>query len=344
MLLDFNKLMEKYQCKISGILQLGAHYGEELQIYEACKVPKVIFVEPVPDVFAKLQEFTKSAHIPVMNINVAVSNFNSKAEMFISDTNEGESSSLLEPKIHLTQYPTITFKEKITVPVKTVNFLMKSFGEFSDVNLLYMDIQGGELRALKGATKLLPQIEYIYTEINRVELYEKCAQVEELDEFLAGFGFARVETSWAGETWGDAFYMKHPSNYIEKGVASLTAEAKNALAARSKAITFQKPKQQEDEFNEQEYLAMYPDVQLAVNMGRFKNAYEHYTKWGKKEGRKPFNKDILKDSQSESAEFNEQEYLDMNPDVQEAVNMGRLKSGYDHYLNWGKKEGRKPHK
>lgn len=290
MLLDFNKLMEKYQCKISGILHLGAHYGEELQIYEACGAPKVIFVEPLPDVFAKLQEFTKAATIPVLNINVAVSNFNSKAEMFISDTNEGESSSLLQPKLHLTQYPTIAFNEKVLVPVKTVNVLMKTFGEFSDVNMLYMDIQGGELKALKGATKLLPQVEYIYTEVNRVELYEKCAQVEELDEFLDGFGFARIETNWAGETWGDAFYVRKSDGAIEinerKGMSD---DAKDAIAARAKAITFSQPEKpaEADEFNEKEYLHMHPDVFRAVQVGQFKTGREHYEKWGKKEGRKP---------------------------------------------------------
>jgi hypothetical protein len=41
------------------------------------------------------------------------------------------------------------------------------------------------------------------------------------------------------------------------------------------------------DFNETEYLALYPDVAEAVRAGAFKSAYEYYLKHGKKEGRAP---------------------------------------------------------
>jgi 2-polyprenyl-3-methyl-5-hydroxy-6-metoxy-1,4-benzoquinol methylase len=40
-------------------------------------------------------------------------------------------------------------------------------------------------------------------------------------------------------------------------------------------------------FNEQEYLEMFPDVQKAVLAGEFKSGYHHYKKFGKNEGRAP---------------------------------------------------------
>jgi len=39
-------------------------------------------------------------------------------------------------------------------------------------------------------------------------------------------------------------------------------------------------------------------------------------------------------------DFNEQEYLDANPDVAAAIADGRFSSGYAHYTQYGKKEGR----
>lgn len=39
-------------------------------------------------------------------------------------------------------------------------------------------------------------------------------------------------------------------------------------------------------FNEEDYLAMYPDVAKAMVKGWFKTGYEHYQKYGKKEGRR----------------------------------------------------------
>lgn len=40
-------------------------------------------------------------------------------------------------------------------------------------------------------------------------------------------------------------------------------------------------------FNESEYIALYPDVAAAVKAGAFKSGYEHYQKHGKFEGRHP---------------------------------------------------------
>ena len=71
-----------------------------------------------------------------------------------------------------------------------------------------MDVQGYELEVLKGAIKTLNQIDYVYCEVNRDEVYENNAYVEEIDEFLAEYGMERMETDWAGDIWGDALYIK----------------------------------------------------------------------------------------------------------------------------------------
>tara|TARA_B100000965_G_scaffold362182_1_gene344050 strand:- start:137 stop:385 length:249 start_codon:yes stop_codon:yes gene_type:complete len=71
-----------------------------------------------------------------------------------------------------------------------------------------MDVQGYELEVLKGATETLKNINYVYCEVNRDEVYENNAYVEEIDEFLAGYGMERVETNWAGDIWGDALYIR----------------------------------------------------------------------------------------------------------------------------------------
>ena len=78
-----------------------------------------------------------------------------------------------------------------------------------DYNFLNLDIQGAELKALKGMEEYLDKVDYIYTEVNEDYVYKGCALVSELDEFLGKYGFTRVETSWAGNCkWGDAFYIK----------------------------------------------------------------------------------------------------------------------------------------
>ena len=77
-----------------------------------------------------------------------------------------------------------------------------------DFNFMNIDVQGYELEVMKGASKFLPHIQFIYCEVNRAEVYEGCPRIEELDEYLGTYGFERVETTWDGGTWGDAFYIK----------------------------------------------------------------------------------------------------------------------------------------
>ena len=70
-----------------------------------------------------------------------------------------------------------------------------------------MDVQGYELEVLKGGTTTLEKIDYVMTEVNRAEVYKKCAMIEELTEFLAQYNLVKVAECWRGD-WGDAFYVK----------------------------------------------------------------------------------------------------------------------------------------
>jgi len=71
-----------------------------------------------------------------------------------------------------------------------------------------MDVQGYEMKVLKGAIKTLESIKYVYCEINTVEMYEGCPLVEELDEFLGQYNLTRICTGLHGSgTWGDGFYI-----------------------------------------------------------------------------------------------------------------------------------------
>ena len=84
--------------------------------------------------------------------------------------------------------------------------------EFDNFNFLNIDVQGYELEVLKGGAKTLEGIDYIYTEINRAEVYENTPHVDELDSYLKPYGFIRVESDWTGDTWGDGLYIKEKSN------------------------------------------------------------------------------------------------------------------------------------
>jgi len=56
MLLDFNFLKNKYNFKISGVIHIGAHFGEEYDIYISNNIENLIFFEPVPNTFEVLKQ------------------------------------------------------------------------------------------------------------------------------------------------------------------------------------------------------------------------------------------------------------------------------------------------
>lgn len=200
--LNLEKLVQKYQVKIKGLIHVGAHYGQEYEIYQKLGIANLIFFEPLGQNFEILKTHVgEKAKL----FQLALGNENKKVKMYIESANNGMSSSILKPQKHLEQYPQIVFdQEEIVEMVRLDDFL----SEKENYNFLTIDVQGYELEVLKGSCETLTNISGILTEVNRDELYSNCARVEQLDDFLKNFDFYRVETNWEGGTWGDAFYLK----------------------------------------------------------------------------------------------------------------------------------------
>lgn len=188
--------------QIQGVLHIGAHYGQEVEVYLQHGITAMMLFEPVPTTFAMLQQQVGNQAILVQT---ALGNTEGVIDMFVETDNEGQSNSILQPALHELQYPHIIFSGKIQVPITRLDHFYESTRSYNFIN---MDVQGYELEVLKGAVQTLEHIDYIYTEVNRDEVYLQCAMVEDLDAFLTQYRFKRVETSWQGGSWGDAFYLK----------------------------------------------------------------------------------------------------------------------------------------
>jgi FkbM family methyltransferase len=203
MILNFDTLYIKYSLNIKGVIQVGAHHGEELEYYERLGIKNRIFFEPATTCFNILKE--RMADRAIL-IKAAVGNENKKVLLNLETANGGGSNSILTPKLHLQQYPHIQFNDKEEVDM----IRLDDFNDHNlyDYNFLNIDVQGFELEVLKGASNLLNNIDYIMAEINRDEVYENCAMVTDLISFLEPYNFKLVEEDWVGGTWGDGFFVK----------------------------------------------------------------------------------------------------------------------------------------
>tara|TARA_B100002019_G_scaffold285548_1_gene294673 strand:- start:478 stop:1098 length:621 start_codon:yes stop_codon:yes gene_type:complete len=202
MLLSFRLLKKKYNMKIKGIIHIGAHFGQEIPDYIDAGIQDMVMFEPLEENFKVLADKAKDLNANIVGHQVALGPKPGKTTMYVSDHNR-ISSSILKPKVHLTHHPNVKFPETEEVEVDCLD----NYDCFN-YNFINMDVQGYELEVLKGGKKTLEQVDYVYCEVNRDEVYENNAFVEELDEFLADYNMERVMTSWEGQIWGDALYVR----------------------------------------------------------------------------------------------------------------------------------------
>lgn len=207
MLLDLKDLIFKHHMNISGILHVGAHDCEELQLYikNGVSKNKIIWIEANPNLVSKNK--MKDSNIKILNY--LVSDVHGQDSQ-LNVTNNSQSSSMLNLGEHKNIYNWIHYIKKI--PMKTAR--LDKIYKIHDIdpnfaNFLNFDIQGAELLALKGMGDLINNFKYLYLEINIEHLYENCCLVYEIDDYVRQFGFVRVDTKlFEDHKWGDALYIK----------------------------------------------------------------------------------------------------------------------------------------
>ncbi|QPX48273.1 methyltransferase [Synechococcus phage S-SRM01] len=204
MILSFTTMVKKYNMDIKGIIHIGAHRGQEIEEYVDNGIQDIIMFEPVSLNFNILEKRMADVNANISAYQVALGNEEKNVTMYLSD-NDLISSSVLRPKVHLQLHPGVGFPGTEEVEMKRLDSFAEETQNFNFIN---MDVQGYELEVLKGGAETLKHVDYVYCEINRDELYEGNAFVEDLDEFLSGYSMERVETDWAGTLWGDALYVR----------------------------------------------------------------------------------------------------------------------------------------
>ena len=123
MLLNFNELIKKYSLSISGIIHIGAHYGEEYRLYRDNGISNLCFFEPLKENFKKLSENISDNE--TILVNKALGSEIKKIKMNVEIANNSQSSSILKPKHHLIQYPHIQFDKTEEVDMITLDSFVK---------------------------------------------------------------------------------------------------------------------------------------------------------------------------------------------------------------------------
>ena len=205
MLISFEDLTRFWRVKPIGVVHVGAHQAEEAEDYLRYGFGAVVWIEAQPGL---IEELNLKISPPSQVIHALVWN-ESGVKMNLRLASNGQSSSIFQLGTHKERYPHIEVSGYAELTTSRLEDILPLDINF---NFLNLDIQGAEFEAIEGMGSMLAKVDYIYTEVNRAQLYKGIKEIKAIDEFLEEQGFRRVATVWTNADWGDALYIRVPKH------------------------------------------------------------------------------------------------------------------------------------
>lgn len=225
-IISASTILKAHNLKPRGVVQVGAHHGEEVDELLSDGFERIHLIEANPELMPRLAQHL-SKHPEITLANIAISDAIGTATLKL--TSESMSFSLLDLALHAKLFPSIRPVSELAVQTQTLDAHVEVQGlRAEDFNVLIIDVQGAELKVFAGAKRFLRFIDVVICEVNFAELYRGCALISDLDLFLFDQGFIRVATASPYDpSWGDAAYVR--SNLISE-LGCLQQRRQNVVA------------------------------------------------------------------------------------------------------------------
>lgn len=181
--------MNEYLSKVTGLIHVGAHIGQERDLYSDLKV---IWIEANPEVFKGLEENIKNYGNQIA-FCALITDRDGKDEIFHICNDNASPSSLFEFGRHKELWPNLFHIGTVQLKSTTLTTLIKNNRiSMSDYQALVIDVQGAELLVLKGAIPLLPNFKFIKLEVADCEAYLGGCQLSDIEPFMKEHGFVEI--------------------------------------------------------------------------------------------------------------------------------------------------------
>ena len=202
----YNRNPDSFFKKISGIIHVGANEGQERFYYAACGL-HVIWVEPIPEVFQRLQDNIQN-YSKQKAYQYLLTDQNETEHEFRVIGDDGESSSIYALAQHQDIWPEIQTVKTLAIKSKTLPTMLANENiDLSNYQGLVLDTQGSELLVLRGSQNILSRFTYIKAVAADFHAYEGCCQLNELVAFLKKYSFIeRKRTQFANHPNGGGYY------------------------------------------------------------------------------------------------------------------------------------------
>lgn len=191
----------------TNVMHLGANHAQGRKDYIDNGAKEILWIEAIPELADYLTNILPKASDVV--VQAVLSNVSNQVVKFNIASNRAMSSSVFDFKEHISQYPNIQMEGQISLVTQTLDDVFeKNQIAYDKYTVMIMDLQGSELRALEGASKILPYIQAIVAEVSCIELYEGAPLEPEIDRYMINSGFSKVLTSYTEYQWGESLYVR----------------------------------------------------------------------------------------------------------------------------------------
>ncbi len=190
------------------VLDCGANVGQMATAFRRMYPDATIYsFEPVRAVFEQLE--TRTTELRVHAVRAAVSD--ESGAVTINLTASPEANSLLgyQQGNPCARWTGVVGSETVDA-ITLDDWCAKAGVQPNRVDVIKLDVQGAELRALYGARGLLQSVKAIMLEVSFVPIYKDCPLFGEIEAFMRESGFRQlaVYPSDQPANWGDALYVK----------------------------------------------------------------------------------------------------------------------------------------
>ncbi|MEQ9567481.1 MAG: FkbM family methyltransferase, partial [Pseudomonadales bacterium] len=203
---------------------VGAHWGESIEFFcSLFETPRIFSFEPDPDSFKRVLN-TLAQYSGCEAFNIALSESPGRSSFFRSSLSHLNSLSpinlLSRDHIRLVQSANSIerdeivkeFNHEISVVCETLDSFVRN-QNIEHIDLLKLDVQGGEAQVLRGATSAITNVGVLVVEISLFDFYETRTTFGEIEKYLPStfklHSLLEVSNNPAnGRTdWVDALYV-----------------------------------------------------------------------------------------------------------------------------------------
>ena len=196
------ELLDGYLRNISGVIHVGANYGQERRYYWLLGLD-VIWVEPIREVYEDL--VTNITIYPRQRaINALLADEAGKEIELNIGNSGGASSSILPLEQHASIFPDVHYVESRKLVSTTLERMITDNDvDLNDYQALTLDTEGAELLILKGGLRILSHFDYIKCEVADFPARTGNPSMADLNDILYPLGFKQIARREFG--WGPGF-------------------------------------------------------------------------------------------------------------------------------------------